>query len=122
MENHEDHPLAFDPTTATRIRKLLAAQTDVVEKPMVGGGLGFLVNGRLCFGVSARGLTVRVGPDARAGALAAPHVRPLRLGGRDATAFVVVEQGGYASDEALRGWLERGLEFVATLPAGRATP
>jgi len=83
---------------------------------MIGGGIGFLVTGRLCCGIGSAGLTVRVGRDGRAAALARPHVRPLRIGGRDAAAFVVVEPGGYHNDESLAGWLELALRYVATLP------
>ena len=36
-------------------------------------------------------------------------------GGR-AAAFVCVDPAGFAADDALAGWLQRGLEFVSGLP------
>jgi hypothetical protein len=102
--------------TARRIRDLLAAQpVEVRETRLVGGGLGFMVDGHLCCGVSARGLTVRVGPDGLEPALDEPHVQPLMAGNRRARGFVVVAPAGFREDEALRRWIERGLGAVAAL-------
>ena len=113
--------MAYDEATAERVRRLLAGRDDlqaseVLEKTMVGGGRGFIVRGNLCCGVRARGLTVRVGAEDREAVLALPHVGPLVLGNRQPKAFVVVEPEGYAEDDELSAWLERGLAFVATLP------
>ncbi len=108
--------MAYDPGTADRIRSLLHGRSDVVERRVVGGGLGFLVGGHLCCSLSTRGLTVRVGPASRADALAEPHVGPLKVGRRETAAFVLVEPDGYRSTAALERWVARGLRFVATLP------
>lgn len=112
--------MAYDEATVERVRRLLSERSDVVkdvvEKGIVGGGWGFMVGGHLCCGVSSRGLTVRVGPDGMDDALAQPHVRPLEFGGRRTAAFVVVEPDGYGEDRTLTQWVERGLDFVATLP------
>lgn len=107
--------MAYDEADAARIRKLLAQHEDVEEKRIVGGGLGFMVTGHLCCGVSDRGLTVRVGPETKAALLATPHVRPLEFGSREAAAFIVVDPAGYQSDEELETWVERGIRFVSTL-------
>jgi hypothetical protein len=109
--------MAYDITTAERVRRLLSARDDVVEKRIIGGGLGFMVGGHLCCGVNSRGLTVRVGPEARDDAIAKRHVRPLTIGARETAAFVVVEPDGFGADEALEAWIETGLRFVATLPS-----
>jgi hypothetical protein len=39
------------------------------------------------------------------------------LGGRVLSGFVFIEQAGYAADDALAGWVGRGLDFVLGLPA-----
>ncbi len=49
-------------------------------------------------------------------ALSEPHVRPMQFAGRPAAAFVCVDPAGFAADDALAGWLQRGLEFVSGLP------
>jgi len=107
--------VAYDQSTVDRVRLLLASHSDVDEKRIVGGGLGFMVDGHLCCGVSSRGLTVRVGRDEMDEVLSLPHVRPLAFGGRTTKAFVVVEPDGYRDDEALRSWIDRGLRAVDAL-------
>jgi len=108
--------MGYGPDTAARIRLLLSARSDVVEKTIVGGGLGFMVGGNLCCAVTTRGLTVRLGAMGKAHALREPHVVPHMVGKRETKAFVVVEPDGYSYDEALATWVRRGLEYVATLP------
>ncbi len=84
---------------------------------MVGGGLSFLVNGNMCCGVQGQALMVRVGADGRAQALDEPHVRPMLLGGRALSGFISVEPAGFAADDALARWVQRGLDVAAGLPA-----
>lgn len=108
--------MSFDPEAAARVRRLLAGRDDVAEKKMVGG-LSFSVNGNMCCGITGTALMVRVGADGREQALREPHVRPMLLGGRVVSGFVCVEPAGYAADEALARWVQRGLDFVSGLPA-----
>ena len=103
--------MAYDRETADRVRRLLAARGDVVEKRMVGG-ISFAVHGRMCCGVTSSGLMVRVDPGQRSGVLAEPHVSPMELGRRPLTAFVVIAPAGYSSDAALGRWLRRGIDVV----------
>ena len=102
-------------TDVERVRRLMPSDADVVEKRIVGGGWGFMVDGHLCCGVSARGLTVRVGAEAMDEVVMRRDVDRLVLGGRPTAAFVVVRPDGYRDDDALRHWVERGLRFVDTL-------
>lgn len=107
--------MSYDDEAIGSIRRILAPQEHVVEKRIVGGGLGFMVNGHLCCGTSSRGLTVRVGKAPRAAALAETHVGPLRIGKREPSAFVLVEPAGYREDDALERWVARGLRFIESL-------
>ncbi len=114
--------MSYDAEVADRVRRVLAGQPGVAEKKMVGGGLSFLVNGNMCCGVRGRALMVRVGADSREQALAEPHVRPMLLGGRALSGFVSVEPAGFAADDALAGWVQRGLDFATTRPARPGRP
>jgi hypothetical protein len=109
--------MAYDEKTAERIRKVLAARRDVVEKKLMGG-LCFMVKGGMCCSVSSRGgLLVRVGPEAFERLLGEPHVAPMEMRGRTMTGFVRVMPDGYRTEAALRKWVQRGVDFVLTLPA-----
>lgn len=109
--------MSYDPEVADRVRQVLAGQDGVTEQQMVGGGLSFLINGNMCCGVQGQALMVRVGRDGREQALGEPHVRPMLLGGRALSGFITVEPAGFAADGALAGWVRRGLDVAAGLPA-----
>ncbi len=108
--------LSYDPAAAERVRQLLSGRSDVVEKKMVGG-LSFLVNGNMCCGITGMALMVRVGADSREQALREPHVQPMLLAGRALSGFICIKPEGYAADDALTSWVQRGLDFVSRLPA-----
>ncbi len=110
--------MSYDEAVADRVRRILFRRRDVVEKRMVGG-LSFIVRGSMCCGVTGDRLMVRVGPEARARMLAKPHTRPMKFAGRALAGFVCVEPAGYRTDRTLRIWVQRGIDFVATLRAKR---
>ena len=108
--------MAYDEDTAERIRKLLSRRAAVTEKKMMGG-LCFMVQGRMCCSVSGKGgLLVRVGAGAQQSMLGEPHVSPMDMGGRTMTGFVRVAPEGYRTEAALKAWITRGLDVVATKP------
>jgi TfoX/Sxy family transcriptional regulator of competence genes len=113
--------LSYDTETAERVRQLLSGRDDVVETRMVGG-LSFLVNGNMCCGITGTALMVRVGAEGREQALREPHVRPMQFAGRTLSGFICIEPAGYASDDALARWVQRGLGFVSGLAAKPVRP
>ena len=108
--------MGYDEKTAERVRHILSRRRDVVEKRMIGG-LSFMLNGSMCCGLIRTGFMVRIGPEARESALTQPHVRPMKFGGRPLAGFVYVEPEGYRTDAELATWVQRGIDFVSTLPA-----
>jgi TfoX/Sxy family transcriptional regulator of competence genes len=111
--------VSYDETTAERVRRLLSWRSDVVEKRMFGG-LCFMVNGSMCCGLTNAALMVRVGPDRHDEVLAEPHARPMDFTGRPLAGIVYVDPKGYESDEALAGWIQRGVDFTSALMAKRS--
>jgi len=108
--------MPYDKKAAERVRHLLADRADLYERKLMGG-VAFMVKGGMCCAVSGRGgMLVRVGPDAADLVKREPHVRPMIMGGRPAKAFVRVMPEGYKTVAALRKWVQRGLDYVATLP------
>ena len=112
---------AYDEKTAERVRKLLSRRLNVAEKKMMGG-LCFMLRGHMCCSVSGRGgLMVRVGANAQDAALCEPHVQPIEMAGRIMTGFVRIAPEGYQTEASLKVWLNRAVDFVATLPAKRSS-
>ncbi len=108
--------MSYDEKTAERVRRILARRSDVVEKKMFGG-LCFMVNGRMCCGLTSTAFMVRVGADRYEDALAQPHARPMDFTGRPLAGMVYVDPDGYKSDAALAKWVQRGVDFLYSLRA-----
>lgn len=108
--------MAFDERFAHRLRGLFPPSIPIAEKRMFGG-IAFMVRGHMCAGVVGSDLMLRVGPQAYEECLKLPHARPMDFTGRPMKGFLYVVETGKLQDAELREWLDRGLRFVATLPA-----
>jgi TfoX/Sxy family transcriptional regulator of competence genes len=109
-------PMAYSHSLADRVRQALRPNRRIAEKKMFGG-IAFLSSGNILVGVWQNSLIVRLGPDRAARALEQPHVRPFDATGRPMQGWVMVAPDGLDGDRELSNWIERALEFVATLPA-----
>ena len=109
--------MAYDEALAERIRALVSVEPGVTEKKMFGG-LAFLVNGNMAVSASGQGgILLRVDPAESAEIVAgsAAHVAVMR--GREMPGWLRVDGDDVASDDALAGWVARGVGFARSLPA-----
>lgn len=107
--------MAFDEGLAERVRGIVGPGPDMSERRMFGG-LCFMSNGNMCFGIVGSELMVRVGADAYAEALALSHAREMDFTGKSMRGMVYVAEDGIAEDEDLAEWLQRGLDYAGSLP------
>ena len=107
--------MAFDEGLAERVRDLTADQPAMSERKMFGG-LCFMQNGNMCFGIVGSELMVRVGPDEYETAVALPDAREMDFTGRSMRGMVYVGESGLSEDDDLSAWLERGLDYAGSLP------
>jgi hypothetical protein len=113
--------MAYDEKLAERVRRVLRDRVDVAEKRMFGG-LCFMVNGRMCCGLTKTDLMVRVGPEKYQDALAEPHARAMDFTGKPLAGMVYVAPEGVRSKAALARWIGRGIEFVINVPPKERPP
>ncbi len=100
---------------AARLRPLLAAHA-LAEKKMFGG-IGFMLNGNMAIGTTARGaLLVRIDPAEQASALQRPGAFEMHMGPRVMTGFVAVDVEIARDQAALEDWIDYGLTYASTLP------
>lgn len=107
--------VAYDEGLAERIRSATIDEDGLRERKMFGG-LAFLHDGNMAFGIVGDELMVRVGPGAWADALTLPYAREMDFTGRSMTGMVYVGVDGFAEDHDLRAWLDRGLAYAGSLP------
>ena len=107
--------MAFDEFLAARIRDALARTNNVEEKKLFGC-VCFFLDGNALAGVWKDRLIARLGPDEGEAALQEPHVRKFDITRRPMRNWVAVEPEGVEDDDQLKGWIERAMKFVTTLP------
>lgn len=61
-------------------------------------------------------LMVRVGPEKYEKALSEKHVKAMDFTGKPLKGYVYVEPLGFKTEKIFKKWIERGIEFVKTLP------
>jgi TfoX/Sxy family transcriptional regulator of competence genes len=87
-----------------------------VEKKKMFGGVGWLLNGNMAFGIWKDFLIVRMDKEQGEKSLRQKNVRPFDITGRAMAGWVMVEEAGWKSAAGLAKWLTIGKEFAASLP------
>ena len=107
--------MAYNAEIADRVLKMMVGREGLTERKTFGG-IAFMLNGNMCFGVTNDDLMVRLGADGLEDALDQPHARPMDFTGRPMKGFVFVDAGA-VGDRVLRQWIQRGVTFAESLPA-----
>ena len=88
----------------------------IERRPMFGFPCAF-TGGRLFTGLHQADILVRLGEEDRAKLLAMPGARTFEpMAGRPMREYILVPAGFHADRHTLRAWIERALEFTASLP------
>ena len=106
--------MVYDEGLLQRVREAMAVHPVADEKKMFGG-VGFMIEGNIACGVLKDELIVRVGPRSYQAALEHRHIREFDITGRSMKGWIMVQAESYESDQALKEWVERGIEFALTL-------
>ncbi len=107
--------MAYSESLARRVRSVLDRRPGIVEKKMFGG-VGFLLRGNMAVGIWKECLIARLGATGAEAAKRRPHVVDFDITGRPMKGWVMIEPDGIDDDRPLAEWIERTLDFVATLP------
>ncbi len=107
--------MAYDQILAQRIRSIIGAVPGLVEKKMFGG-VGYLIHGNMACGVNGDHVIIRLPEAEYAEALSQPHVHVFDMTGRPMKGWITVDSTGIENDQALKAWVDRGLQYAQTLP------
>jgi TfoX/Sxy family transcriptional regulator of competence genes len=108
--------MAYDEDLANRIRELISAEEDVVEKRMFGG-LAFLIGGNMAVSVSGRGgLLLRIDPAETNTLVAKPYAERFEMRGRAMDGWLRIDAQGVRTKAQLQRWVGRGVGYAKTLP------
>jgi len=94
----------------------IAFQWDGLEKKKMFGGICYLINGNMCFGIFKDYLIVRMAADLAAEKLTVEHVREFDITGRPMKGWVMVEKWSWGKKAEMARWLDIGRSYALTLP------
>ncbi len=103
--------MAYSEQLAVRLRAYFAGKDVAVEEKKMMGGLCFMVDGKMCVGVTNDDLMVRLDPDVYEDALQKEGARPMDFTGRPMKGFVFVEEPALSGKRALGQWVDLALDF-----------
>ena len=102
--------MPYNEKLVTRIRETLAGKRKVEEKKMMGG-LTFMLNNKICVGISGDDLMARIDPEIYESALKRKECREMTFTGRPMRGFVFVNPDGVKTKKDLENWLNLTLEY-----------
>jgi len=105
----------YDEKLVQRISRILERRRGITTRKMFGG-ICFMLNGNMLCGIAKGKLVARVGPDAYEKALQQKYARPMDFTGKPLKGMVYVLPEGIKSSAALKGWIDKSIGFVNSLP------
>lgn len=109
--------MAYDEFLADRARQLLKEKSVAFTEKKMMGGLCFMVDDKMCFGMHIdKGtdqslLMARIGQDNYEEALKKEHCSEMTFTGRTMKGFVFVSEEGIDLEDDLRYWIQLCLDF-----------
>jgi TfoX/Sxy family transcriptional regulator of competence genes len=108
--------MPYSTTLEDKIEDIVHQWDGIIEKKKMFGGICYLINGNMSFGVWKDYLIVRMGIDLAAERLKYNHVRQFDITGKPLKGWVMVEKGSWNKRDELTSWLDIGRSFVLSLP------
>lgn len=94
-----------------RFRNALSQRSVRWEEKKMFGGVCFMVDDKMLFGISDRGFMVRVNPDDYERMNAERGVTPMIHGGKPMKGFLYVPEEGYDMDRDFDYWVDECLAY-----------
>lgn len=103
--------MAYDEHLAERIELVLTRMSVPFATKHMFGGVAFMVDEKMCLGVTNNDLMARVGPEREEEALNQTGARPMEFTGRPMKGYVHVNSEGVDAEADLEKWVRWCLEF-----------
>ena len=98
-----------------RIERLKDHLGDITKSKMFGG-VGYLINGNMCFGIHKEYLIIRTTIEKANDLLKLEDVRPFDITGKPMKGWVMVSPDYVETEDNLLEMLEMGFNFAKNLP------
>lgn len=81
------------------------------------GGIGYLLNNNMCFGIYKEFLIIRMSAEKAQDLLKSEYIRPFDITGKPMKGWVMVSSDYVETQEQLFNMLKLGISFAENLPA-----
>jgi len=98
-----------------KIDRLLDRIGEITKKKMFGG-IGYLINGNMCFGIHKESLVLRTSPEKAEELMSSEYVTPFDITGKPMKGWVLVSPDVLETEDELLEMLTLGVSFAETLP------
>ena len=88
----------------------------IITKKKMFGGVGYLLNGNMCFGIHKDYLIIRTTKEKAEKLLKEEYTKPFDITGRPMRGWVMVSPDYVETDDRLINILKIGTNFVESLP------
>lgn len=100
-----------DPLLVSRLSQIFDSKGLVYETLRMFGGTCIMLNDKLCVGTFKEGLLCRIDPDQKDELLAQPYADLMVMGNKTMHGFIIVNELGVESDDALLFWVEKCIAY-----------
>jgi hypothetical protein len=107
--------MAYNIDLEYRIDSLSYRFGTLVKRKMFGG-IGYLLNGNMCFGIYREYLILRTSPGKAEEILKSEYTKPFDITGRAMKGWLMISPDYVETNDGLISMLQLGFDFAATLP------
>ncbi|MFC1941837.1 TfoX/Sxy family protein [Chloroflexota bacterium] len=107
--------MAYNLDLEASIDRLIDRFGDITKKKMFGG-IGYLMNGNMCFGIHKESLVIRTSPEKAEELLRSDYIAPFDITGKPMKGWVLVSPDVLENEEQLLDMLGLGVSFAENLP------
>jgi TfoX/Sxy family transcriptional regulator of competence genes len=111
----EDMRMAYNLDLEDKIDRQIGRIGEIAKKKMFGG-IGYLINGNMCFGIHKESLVLRTSPEKAEELMRSEYVTPFDITGRPMKGWVLVSPDAVETEDQLLAMLRLGVSFAETLP------
>jgi len=107
--------MAYNLDLEERIDRLTDRLGEITKKKMFGG-VGYLMNGNMCFGIHKEYLIIRTSIEKAEDLLNSEYITPFDITGKPMKGWVMVSPDYVETEDQLLEMLKLGVSFAKNLP------
>jgi len=111
--------MPYNEKLADRTREIISLSNKNVEEKQMFGGLCFMVDDKMCVGVKADHIMVRIDPLLYEEAMEQEGCKPMIHGKKTMKAFLFVDEAVLNTKKKLEYWLNLALEYNAVVKVSK---